>query len=92
MAIPQSMKLIIAVGGIFGAFSYFALLQEDLFKTEYAGKKFKSTFFMMVAERGVNAVVALVFIMVLIDARPLQVGFAGNCFSLLAPLMRPHAE
>mmetsp|Transcript_28015 Transcript_28015/g.66856 ORF Transcript_28015/g.66856 Transcript_28015/m.66856 type:complete len:329 (-) Transcript_28015:142-1128(-) len=64
MAIPNSVKLIIAICGIFGSFSYFALLQEDLFKKEYAGKKFKSTFFMMVAERGVNALVALVFIMI----------------------------
>jgi hypothetical protein len=64
MAIPDVMKLVIAVGGIFGSFSYFALLQEDLFKKQYDGQKFKSTFFMMVAERGVNALVALVFLLV----------------------------
>jgi len=39
-------------------------VQEDLFKKEYGadakgkgGQKFKSTFFMMVAERGINALV-----------------------------------
>jgi hypothetical protein len=64
ITMTAAIKLIIAVCGIFGSFSYFALLQEDLFKKEYAGVKFKSTFFMMVAERGVNAAVALVFIMV----------------------------
>ncbi len=62
--IPEPMKLVIAIGGIFGSFSYFALLQEDLFKKQYDGQKFKSTFFMMVAERGVNAIVALVFLLV----------------------------
>ena len=40
------------------------VFQEDLFKKEYGadakgkgGQKFKSTFFMMVAERGINALV-----------------------------------
>lgn len=60
--IPKELKLIVAVAGIFGSFSYFAVLQEDLFKKTYAGEKFKSTFFMMVAERGINALVALMFI------------------------------
>jgi hypothetical protein len=36
VAIPQQLKLIIAVVGIFGSFSYFAVLQEDLFKKSYA--------------------------------------------------------
>jgi UDP-galactose transporter B1 len=64
MEIPGPLKLVVAVGGIFFSFSYFALLQEDLFKKPYAGERFKSTFFMMVAERGVNALVALFFLMV----------------------------
>jgi hypothetical protein len=58
------LKLVVAIGGIFVSFSYFALLQEDLFKKPYGGERFKSTFFMMVAERGVNALVALVFLLV----------------------------
>jgi UDP-galactose transporter B1 len=64
MEVPKGVKLLVAVGGIFASFSYFAVLQEDLFKKTYAGEKFKSTFFMMVAERGINAAVALVFIMI----------------------------
>jgi hypothetical protein len=36
VAIPQQLKLIIAIVGIFGSFSYFAVLQEDLFKKSYA--------------------------------------------------------
>ena len=57
-----TVKIAIAVVGIFGSFGYFAILQEDLFKKPYGmdakgkgGEKFKSTFFMMVAERGVNS-------------------------------------
>jgi len=34
--IPKELKLIVAVAGIFGSFSYFAVLQEDLFKKTYA--------------------------------------------------------
>ena len=64
LQIPRPVKLALAVGGIFLSFSYFALLQEDLFKNSYAGERFKSTFFMMVAERGVNALVAWVFLLV----------------------------
>jgi len=64
MEIPGPLKLVVAVGGIFFSFSYFAILQEDLFKKPYGGERFKSTFFMMVAERGVNALVALVFILI----------------------------
>ena len=66
-----TVKIAIAVVGIFGSFGYFAILQEDLFKKPYGmdakgkgGEKFKSTFFMMVAERGVNSLVALVFLLV----------------------------
>ena len=64
LPIPRPIKLALAVGGIFFSFSYFALLQEDLFKKLYAGERFKSTFFMMVAERGVNALVAFIFLLV----------------------------
>lgn len=66
-----TIKMSIAVAGIFGSFGYFAILQEDLFKKQYGadakgegGQKFKSTFFMMVAERGINALVAMVFLVI----------------------------
>ncbi|EKX39359.1 hypothetical protein GUITHDRAFT_114557 [Guillardia theta CCMP2712] len=60
----QSVKVALAIAGIFGSFGYFAVLQEDLFKKSYAGQKFKATFFMMVAERGANALVALFFLLI----------------------------
>lgn len=66
-----TVKMMVAVAGIFGSFGFFAILQEDLFKKPYGmdakgkgGEKFKSTFFMMVAERGINALVALVFLLI----------------------------
>lgn len=60
----QYLKLPFCVIGIFGCFSYFAVLQEDLYKKTYADQKFKSIFFMMVAERALNAIVALFAMMV----------------------------
>jgi hypothetical protein len=72
MEIPGPLKLVVAVGGIFFSFGYFALLQEDLFKKPYGGERFKSTFFMMVAERGVNALVAFTFLMVCGYATPIS--------------------
>jgi len=60
----SALKLIVCVAGIFGSFSYFALKQEDLFKKTYADQKFKATFFMMVAERALNAFVAGFFLLV----------------------------
>ena len=35
MAVPTELKLAIAVGGIFFSFSYFAVLQEDVYKKRY---------------------------------------------------------
>ena len=32
MALPSEVKLLIACGGIFFSFSYFAVLQEDVYK------------------------------------------------------------
>jgi len=60
----STFKLVVAIVGIFGSFSYFAILQEDVFKKDYDGAKFKSTFFMMLVERGMNAAVALFFLMI----------------------------
>jgi len=66
-----SLKMMVAVAGIFGSFGMFAILQEDLFKKDYGadakgkgGERFKSTFFMMVAERGINALVALILLVI----------------------------
>ena len=60
MAIPTELKLIIACGGIFFSFSYFAVLQEDVYKKDYDGEKFGFTFLALLVERGVNAAIAAV--------------------------------
>jgi UDP-galactose transporter B1 len=63
MAIPSELKLLFACSGIFFSFSYFAVLQEDVYKKEYGGEKFKFTFLALLIERGVNALIALAGIM-----------------------------
>ena len=67
MAIPTELKLAFAVGGIFFSFSYFAVLQEDVYKKKYGEEqeKFAYTFLALVVERGINALVALVGVLVL---------------------------
>eukprot|EP00321_Phaeocystis_globosa_P016435 CAMPEP_0118817308 /NCGR_PEP_ID=MMETSP1162-20130426/5338_1 /TAXON_ID=33656 /ORGANISM="Phaeocystis Sp, Strain CCMP2710" /LENGTH=343 /DNA_ID=CAMNT_0006747401 /DNA_START=3 /DNA_END=1034 /DNA_ORIENTATION=+ len=55
-----ALQLIIACAGIFGSFSYFAVLQEDVYKTDYDGEKFQFTFLALLVERGINALVAAV--------------------------------
>jgi len=57
MALPNWAKLGIACAGIFFSFSYFAVLQEDVYKKPYNGEYFKYTFLALVAERGVNALI-----------------------------------
>ena len=65
MAIPKELAFVIAVTGIFGGFSFMAVKQEDVYKTAFgkteasAGEKFAFTFFALAAERGINALVAL---------------------------------
>jgi len=65
MAIPTELKLAIACAGIFFSFSYFAVLQEDVYKKDYNGEKFKFTFLALLMERGVNALIAAVGVAVL---------------------------
>ena len=60
VALPQSVQLAIACSGIFFSFSYFAVLQEDVYKKPYNGEYFKYTFLALVAERGVNAFIGLI--------------------------------
>ena len=57
VALPRSAQLAIACAGIFFSFSYFAVLQEDVYKKPYGGEYFKYTFVALVAERGVNALI-----------------------------------
>lgn len=63
IALPRSVQLAIACGGIFFSFSYFAVLQEDVYKKPYGGEYFKYTFLALVAERGINAAIGLLGIM-----------------------------
>ena len=62
MALPESVKLIIACGGIFFSFSYFAVLQEDVYKKKYGPdeERFGATLLAILVERGVNALIALI--------------------------------
>jgi UDP-galactose transporter B1 len=50
--------------GVFTAFSFFAILQQDVYKKEYdfngAKTKFTQTLFMMACERSINSIVAFV--------------------------------
>ena len=65
ISLPRSVQLAIACGGIFFSFSYFAVLQEDVYKKPYNGEYFKYTFLALVAERGVNALIGLLGVMCL---------------------------
>lgn len=57
LTLPRSC---VCSGGIFFSFSYFAVLQEDVYKKEYGGEYFKYTFIALIAERGINALIALI--------------------------------
>ena len=59
MELPSRVKLVIACSGIFFSFSYFAVLQEDVYKKPYNGEYFAYTFLALVCERGVNAAIGL---------------------------------
>ena len=65
VALPRPVQLAIACSGIFFSFSYFAVLQEDVYKKSYGGEYFKYTFLALVAERGINALIGLLGICVL---------------------------
>ena len=55
----KEAKLALAVGGIFFAFSTFAVLQEDVYTTKHGpkGEKFTHTFLVLLVERAVNTAV-----------------------------------
>ena len=55
--VPTEAKLVFAVAGIFFAFSAFAVLQEDVYRTSYEGERFSATFLVLIVERGVNTAV-----------------------------------
>jgi UDP-galactose transporter B1 len=57
--LPSSVAMFIGAAGIFVSFSIFAVLQEDVYKKMYGDEKFAFTFFVLVIERGINALSAL---------------------------------
>ena len=57
--VPREAQLAFGALGIFLSFSVFAVLQEDVYKKAYGGEFFKYTFFVLVVERGINALPAL---------------------------------
>jgi len=67
MAVPVAVSLLFACSGIFFSFSYFAVLQEDVYKKPYGAEKerFAYTFLALAVERGINALIALLGIAVL---------------------------
>jgi len=58
----KELQLLIACAGIFFSFSYFAVLQEDVYKKKYgeAQERFGYTFLALAIERGINALIALI--------------------------------
>jgi len=61
MKIPRSVELLIGCGGIFFSFSYFAVLQEDVYKKKYGEEeeRFSATLLAIGIERGINALIGL---------------------------------
>ena len=55
----KELKLLVASAGIFLSFSFFAVLQEDVYKREYDGQRFTLTLFAILIERALNAALAL---------------------------------
>ena len=64
---PTWLSMAIGSAGIFLSFSFFAVKQEDVYKKAYGaeGDFFKSTFFCLVLERGINALVAWIGVLLL---------------------------
>lgn len=63
--LPDSVKLLIGAGGIYGAFLYYGSLQEDVFRyTALDGAQFKEAWFLQVLEALANVVVGSLGLMV----------------------------
>ena len=69
MGLVEQLKLAFACAGIFFSFSFAAVKQEDLYKVEYGegdmAERFRFTFFALAAERGINAGVALLGVLLI---------------------------
>ena len=61
VALPDSIKLIIGAGGIYGAFLYYGSLQEDVFRyTAEDGSQFKQAWFLQVLEALANVIIGFI--------------------------------
>lgn len=59
--LPDSAKLLIGAGGIYGAFLYYGSLQEDVFRyTAEDGSSFKQAWFLQVLEALANVVIGFI--------------------------------
>lgn len=60
--LPDSMKLLIGAGGIYGAFLYYGSLQEDVFRfvSSVDGTSFKQAWFLQVLEALANVVIGFI--------------------------------
>jgi len=59
--LPDSVKLLIGAGGIYGAFLYYGSLQEDVFRyTSADGSAFKQAWFLQVLEAFANVVIGFI--------------------------------
>ena len=64
VGLPDSMKLLIGAGGIYGAFLYYGSLQEDVFRFVGASdQKFTQAWFLQVLEAVANVVVGFLGMM-----------------------------
>mmetsp|Transcript_78450 Transcript_78450/g.227727 ORF Transcript_78450/g.227727 Transcript_78450/m.227727 type:complete len:391 (-) Transcript_78450:34-1206(-) len=60
-AVPDSVKLLIGAGGIYGAFLYYGSLQEDVFRfVAPDGTSFKQAWFLQVLEALANVVIGFI--------------------------------
>jgi solute carrier family 35 (UDP-galactose transporter), member B1 len=60
-ALPDSIKLLIGAGGIYGAFLYYGSLQEDVFRfVSPDGTSFKQAWFLQVLEALANVIIGFI--------------------------------
>jgi UDP-galactose transporter B1 len=63
--VSRELELVVCCLGVFVSFSYFAVMQEDVYEAQgERGERFSMTFFALVFERAVNALCALLAIFV----------------------------
>jgi len=61
---PQATKLLFGAGGIYASFLYYGSLQEDVFRYEAGGERFKEVWFLQVCEALFNVVIGFIGLMI----------------------------